>query len=637
MTVISRGLPSEDSGATLPFDGKTWQNQAHAEVVGLWDHAPITLENVSGVNTIAATADVTIPAYRAGMSFYFKPANNNSGPVTINIDELGAVDLLTHKGVALAQNDLLSDTLYQLYYDGTSMLASGGGIGQDGVEGVPTLLLNQRLLTEIDSTSNTAYQEVLVESFNFTTTEANERVRFDFNLPIAVYHQAEDTTDRNAAIRIYLDGDDYTTIGEATQWNGEIIANTGQWCRNQNVPVDNTLACSVEKTIATAGVHTIRVHSSGSTTDVVASFKTVRNYQVTRLAAIKGDTGAQGMVHRGAYSAGTDYLEFDAVSYEGSTWIARIDTTGNAPPTLPTTQNTQWNLVAQKGDDGTGVPTGGTTGQVLAKASGTDGDVAWIDLTIREALTANRTYYVRTDGNDSNTGLADTSGAAFLTIQKAIDTIATLDLGPYAATVSVGAGTFTGAIVAKNYVGVGPVTIDGAGSTTIISTTSASCFSASGTRHYAIKDVKMQTTTGGNGISATSGASVEYQGIEFGAVVDNHVFAASNANVSQTGTCTVTGGATCHLWGDSGARINVATRTITLSGTPAFGTAFAQATMSASISAILTTLTGSATGTRYNAANGGVINTNAGGASFFPGSVAGTGTNFGASPWGLYV
>ena len=75
---------------------------------------------------------------------------------------------------------------------------------------------------------------------------------------------------------------------------------------------------------------------------------------------------------------------------------------------------------------------------------------------VRPRLTANRTYYVRTDGSDSNDGLTDLPGGAFLTIQKAVEAVAALDLSTYNVTIQVGAGTYPGTITLTGpFVGTG--------------------------------------------------------------------------------------------------------------------------------------------------------------------------------------
>src|ERR1019366_1497903 len=69
--------------------------------------------------------------------------------------------------------------------------------------------------------------------------------------------------------------------------------------------------------------------------------------------------------------------------------------------------------------------------------------------TTRPLVLANFTYYVRTDGSDSNTGLANTSGAAFLTIQKAVTIVQGLDLNGFTVTIQVADGTYTGGVSAN--------------------------------------------------------------------------------------------------------------------------------------------------------------------------------------------
>jgi hypothetical protein len=81
----------------------------------------------------------------------------------------------------------------------------------------------------------------------------------------------------------------------------------------------------------------------------------------------------------------------------------------------------------------------------------------------REVLTTGREYFVRTDGNDSNTGLVDSDIGAFLTIQKVLDTMGALDVSIYDVTTQIRDGTYniTTGLVLKSPVGSGQVFILG--------------------------------------------------------------------------------------------------------------------------------------------------------------------------------
>lgn len=66
------------------------------------------LASVSGTNTITATMTPDLDAYTAGMIVVFTPANDNTGATTLNIDSLGALDILDGRGSALVGGELIA-------------------------------------------------------------------------------------------------------------------------------------------------------------------------------------------------------------------------------------------------------------------------------------------------------------------------------------------------------------------------------------------------------------------------------------------------------------------------------------------------------------------------------------------------
>ncbi len=249
-----------------------------------------------------------------------------------------------------------------------------------------------------------------------------------------------------------------------------------------------------------------------------------------------------------------------------------------------------------------------------------------VDHATRELLTAARTYYVRTDGNDSNNGLTNNSGGAFLTIQNAVDVAASLDLGLYDVTIEVADGTYTTPVVLKSTVGSGQVIIDGNTATPancLISTTSANCFGGTFTGRYTIRGFKVQTTTSGSGVLVTGANTTILSNIEFGACVTWHMGAFNRATIIVTSNYTISGNADRHWVVAEYGFIKAHSLTITLSGTRAFGM-FALATEKGNIQCYSDTFSGSATGQRYFSQSHAQISTGMAGANYLPGNSAGS-------------
>lgn len=253
----------------------------------------------------------------------------------------------------------------------------------------------------------------------------------------------------------------------------------------------------------------------------------------------------------------------------------------------------------------------------------------------RERVTSNRTYYVATTGSDSNTGLSP--GVAFLTINHAIDVITndlTVDEG-VVITVSVASGTYTltEMIMLHRIVGSGSVLVQGNTSTpgNVILTTSTAIgqfFYTESNLPYTIQGFRLQATGGSPiGIYVNTGR-LRFGAMEFYTGLSAHVKATNNGYIQAVSNYAIIGGADYHVLADSHGVIDISGLTISLSGTPAFATAFAYADFMGLLHAY-STYTGSATGDRYLVDHNSIIDVQGQSTSFLPGDHPGTQSNGG--------
>lgn len=267
-----------------------------------------------------------------------------------------------------------------------------------------------------------------------------------------------------------------------------------------------------------------------------------------------------------------------------------------------------------------------------------------VDTDTRERLTASRTYYVRTDGSDSNDGLSNTSGGAFLTLQKAADVVLNdLDLSGFDVTVSVADGAYTaGVSIAAPWIGEGSVYFIGDTTTPsncTVTVASGNCFALENGARLSVRGFKLSTTGSGNCLQAYLASSMSCQDIEFGACAVSHLECGTGSTILVTGNYSITGSAVSHWHCGSPGIISIGAYTVTLTGTPAFSSYFAGAAQAGNIVSSAT-FVGSATGTRFVVHKNAFIEAVGGSITTFPGNADGV-TNIGgifagaAAPWYL--
>lgn len=253
---------------------------------------------------------------------------------------------------------------------------------------------------------------------------------------------------------------------------------------------------------------------------------------------------------------------------------------------------------------------------------------------VREKLAAARTYYVRTDGSDSNNGLANTAGGAFLTVQKAIDVVATLDFGGQVVTVQIADGTYAGAVtIAGLMVGQkssADLILQGNLATPAnvvfsYNTASSATILVSNGAKATIQGIKFNAAASNPySIQASNFAHVSFTTCEFG-VANIHLYCRGGSQFDATGNYTVNGAAAYHMRVEFGGRIRTAFRTLTTAGTPAFSSAFVYAQLGGIIECDNMTFSGTgATGVRYNIVSNGVVYTAGAATTYLPGGTAGT-------------
>lgn len=142
-------------------------------------------------------------------------------------------------------------------------------------------------------------------------------------------------------------------------------------------------------------------------------------------------------VAQGDYSGATAYVKGDMVQYQGSSWIALQATTGNTPPSLPTTSNAYWQLLARAGADGAGTVTTLIAGDGISVDSTDPTEpVVSLDIMGESVKTANYTLVAADYGG---TFIADDTDP----IEFAFEAAATLGAKWWVIVKNIGAGDLT--------------------------------------------------------------------------------------------------------------------------------------------------------------------------------------------------
>lgn len=612
--------PSNTAG---DVSGSFFAEQNNAQVVNIWANILGVLTSVAGTNTITANAAGTLKSYTRGLIGVLEPVNTNTGAVQINIDGLGNKALRTSGNSALTAGDIVAGKAYTIFYDGTAFRVLDAGdefIRFDQVSRYAYVLPEA---TDGAVATTGSWQDYPLNAVPEDGIAGTSLASSTMTLPAGDYEiEAEIIVhgrEIDGLLRLYndTDGVDVTTISAMSRWADDAMHHANDATAPINGVEGSTYSTTEPSSSVTLG-------TPGGADSEGTSFRegTSQNFMVRQNRSVV--LRLAGTV---SIDAAKDFkLQFflGTRTKSGSSnraFLGRaIDVTGYSETygwvkvTRKTTPATVRELVYGPTDMLSSVyDPAGKASQVAVESE------------IREKLTANRTYYVDvSSGSDSNDGLSSGAGA-FATIEKALETaIDTLDFNGYDVDISVADGTHTASInVAGPQVGKGQLSLTGNTSTP------ANCLiDHAGSYDFIL--TQLDIVIDGFKIEGGVGIAIGFRckvvlgtAMDFGVCANWHIEVGSQVRLELSGH-TISGGASRHVFATAPCDIFSNGSTFTLTGTPAFASAFVDITSTAYCRLTSVTFSGSATGKRFNVIDNAVINTNGAGPSALPGDSAGT-------------
>lgn len=255
-------------------------------------------------------------------------------------------------------------------------------------------------------------------------------------------------------------------------------------------------------------------------------------------------------------------------------------------------------------------------------------------VTGRETLVADRTYYVRTDGSDTNDGLTNNSGGAFATIQKAVYSAVSIDPQEFFITIQLADGTYNQVVYLPQHYGKNVIKIQGNTSVlsaVIVNGTGTHTFLVEGWWQLLHMEIRNATVGFSNIFCQFEGYLNLGAGLVYGTTAGSnaHILAYYGGQVFISGDYRVSGNATQVLLAGFGGFIQMSDYDCIFVGSRTF-TYFVAATNYGIIRATAFGWSGTTpTCTRYIVSGNSVLQPGSTSTSYFPGTVNGSASNGG--------